>query len=71
MFFSNFIYIIKRVLSSPAVIGIVIVALLYLSLVFYILNYKKKKSKPVQKEEKKIEQTEEETKDSDEETSEK
>ncbi len=43
MFLSNFIYIIKRVLTSPSVIAIVIAAILYLSLVFYILNYSKQK----------------------------
>ncbi len=48
MFLSEFLYIIKRVLLSPMVIGIVIAALLYLQLVFYILNYSKKKNKPVE-----------------------
>ncbi len=42
MTFSDFLYVLKRVLSSPLVIGIIIAALLYLKLVFYILNYSKR-----------------------------
>ncbi len=49
MFLADFLYIIKRVLSSPLVIGIVIAALLYLQLVFYILGYSKKKTKRIKK----------------------
>ncbi len=48
MFLSEFLYIIKRVLSSPFVIGIVIAAFLYLELVFYILNYSKKTKPPLE-----------------------
>ncbi len=42
MTFSDFMYVLKGVLSSPLVIGIIIAALLYLKLVFYILNYSKR-----------------------------
>ncbi len=49
MFFSDFLYIIKRVLVSPSVIFIIIAALLYLELVLYIMNYSKNKNKSVRK----------------------
>lgn len=39
MSFNDLIYILKQILVSPYVIGITIAIILYLNLVFFIVNY--------------------------------